>query len=188
MYISVKFFCQDFLLKTTNLMTYAARDKNSLLNFLDENLVMWWENLNLRCESIIKIWWDIMRSSHWEQRTWTNKVRAFLLGESCYSFSVFDYKEDLIYTFLVRCFWRTTWQKTISSGSSPSSGRALHRWGSRTDQVAKQFSCFSDFGGDHLPLYREQEAADLLQDPLGDSQSALWLLLWRPHAQGWDSH
>ena len=39
-YISVKFFCQDFLLKTTNLMTYAARDKNSLLNFLDENLVM----------------------------------------------------------------------------------------------------------------------------------------------------
>ena len=30
---------QDFLLKTTNLMTYAARDKNSLLNFLDENLV-----------------------------------------------------------------------------------------------------------------------------------------------------
>ena len=64
--ISVKFFCQDFLLKTTNLMTYAARDKNSLLNFLDENLVIWKENLNLRCESIIKIWWDIMRSSHWE--------------------------------------------------------------------------------------------------------------------------
>ena len=31
---------QDFLLKTTNLMTYAARDKNSLLNFLDENLVI----------------------------------------------------------------------------------------------------------------------------------------------------
>jgi hypothetical protein len=30
---------QDFLLKTTNLVTYAARDKNSLLNFLDENLV-----------------------------------------------------------------------------------------------------------------------------------------------------
>merc|ERR1711971_647332 len=26
---------KDFLLKTTNLMTYAARDKNSLLNFLD---------------------------------------------------------------------------------------------------------------------------------------------------------
>ena len=43
----------------------------------------------------------------------------------------------------------------------------------KTDQVAKQFSCFSDFGGDHLPLYREQEAADLLQDPLGDPQSAL---------------
>ena len=58
----------------------------------------------------------------------------------------------------------------------------------KTDLMAKQFSCFSDFGGDHLPLYREQEAADLLQDPLGDPQSALWLLLWRPHAQGWDSH
>ena len=36
---------KDFLLKSTNLVTYAARDKNACLNFLDENLVLLKNNL-----------------------------------------------------------------------------------------------------------------------------------------------
>ena len=31
---------KDFLLKSTNLVTYAARDKTAILNYLDDNLVM----------------------------------------------------------------------------------------------------------------------------------------------------
>ena len=83
-YISVKIFCQDFLLKTTNLMTYAARDKNSLLNFLDENLV------NMMREPEFEMWeyGENIMSYHekFSLRTWTKKMIAFLLDGSCYSF------------------------------------------------------------------------------------------------------
>jgi len=36
---------KDFLLKSTNLVTYAARDKTAILNYLDENLVLLKQNL-----------------------------------------------------------------------------------------------------------------------------------------------
>ena len=36
---------KDFLLKSTNLVTYAARDKTAVLNYLDENLVLLKKNL-----------------------------------------------------------------------------------------------------------------------------------------------
>ena len=47
---------------------------------------------------------------------------------------------------------------------------------------------FSDPGGDNLPVHREQEASDLLQNPLGNPQSPLRLLLWGPHTKGWNSY
>lgn len=50
---------KDFLLKTTNLMTYAARDKNSLLNFLDENLVLLKDNLTEdNFQRILAVIWE----------------------------------------------------------------------------------------------------------------------------------
>jgi len=50
---------KDFLLKTTNLMTYAARDKNSLLNFLDENLVLLKDNLtDDNFQRILAVIWE----------------------------------------------------------------------------------------------------------------------------------
>ena len=93
---------------------------------------------------------------------------------------------------LFRCFWRTTWQTTISSESLPSSGRALHRWIIIGVNLPKKsifsLGVFADPGGDNLPVHREQEASDLLQNPLGNPQSPLRLLLWGPHTKGWNSY
>ena len=47
---------------------------------------------------------------------------------------------------------------------------------------------FSDPGGDNLPVHREQEASDLLQNPPGNPQGPLRLLLWGPHAKRWNSY
>ena len=90
---------------------------------------------------------------------------------------------------LFRCFWRTTWQTTTSSESLPSSGRALHRWIIIGEICHLHFWClFADPGGDNLPVHREQEASNLLQNPLGNPQSPLRLLLWGPHTKGWNSY
>ena len=95
---------------------------------------------------------------------------------------------------LFRCCWRTTWQTTTSSESLPSSGRALHRWIIIGENLQKKrehlhsWCLFADPGGDNLPVHREQEASDLLQNPLGNPQSPLRLLLWGPHTKGWNSY
>ena len=50
---------KDFLLKTTNLVTYAARDKTSLLNFLDENLLLLKENLtDANFQRVLAVIWE----------------------------------------------------------------------------------------------------------------------------------
>ena len=127
---------QDFLLKTTNLMTYAARDKNSLLNFLDENLVI-----------------------------------AFHLRLFQMTFSgAFERQPDRRQFPTDPC-------------------RHLGELGTGGQyKISSLLSVFSDPGGDDLPVHREQEAPDLLQDPPRNPQSPLRLLLWRPHAKGRNSH
>ena len=127
---------QDFLLKTTNLMTYAARDKNSLLNFLDENLVI---AFDLR---IVQMTFSGAFERQPDRRQFpTDPCRH--LGE-------------------------------LGTGGQ--------------NKISSLLSVFSDPGGDDLPVHREQEAPDLLQDPARNSQSPLRLLLWRPHAKGRNSH
>ena len=50
---------KDFLLKSTNLVTYAARDKNAVLNYLDENLVLLKKNLTEdNFERVLAVIWE----------------------------------------------------------------------------------------------------------------------------------
>jgi len=50
---------KDFLLKSTNLVTYAARDKTAILNYLDENLVLLKQNLtDDNFERILAVIWE----------------------------------------------------------------------------------------------------------------------------------
>ena len=50
---------KDFLLKSTNLVTYAARDKKAILNYLDENLVLLKQNLtDENFERILGVIWE----------------------------------------------------------------------------------------------------------------------------------
>lgn len=50
---------KDFLLKSTNLVTYASKDKNAILNYLDENLVLLKQNLTEdNFERILAIIWE----------------------------------------------------------------------------------------------------------------------------------
>ena len=50
---------KDFLLKSTNLVTYAARDKNAILNYLDENLVLLKKNLTEdNFERVLAVIWE----------------------------------------------------------------------------------------------------------------------------------
>ena len=129
-----------------------------------------------------------MRSSHWEPGqkderlfVWWAILQFFSLWlkrrsnihPSCQVLLKDNLTEDNFQRILA-VIWESSAQVRIKNRSS---GK-------------KQFSClcFSDFGGDHLPLHREQEATHLLQNPLGDPQSALRLLLWRPHSQGRDSY
>ena len=56
---------KDFLLKTTNLVTYAARDKTSLLNFLDENLLLLKENLtDANFQRVLAVIWESSAQVH----------------------------------------------------------------------------------------------------------------------------
>eukprot|EP00092_Neocalanus_flemingeri_P041502 GFUD01045197.1.p1 GENE.GFUD01045197.1~~GFUD01045197.1.p1 ORF type:complete len:1194 (+),score=262.01 GFUD01045197.1:849-4430(+) len=50
---------KDFLLKSTNLVTYASRDKTAILNYLDENLVLLKQNLTEdNFERILAVIWE----------------------------------------------------------------------------------------------------------------------------------
>ena len=50
---------KDFLLKSTNLVTYAARDKTAVLNYLDENLVLLKKNLTEdNFERVLAVIWE----------------------------------------------------------------------------------------------------------------------------------
>ena len=50
---------KDFLLKSTNLVTYAARDKTAILNYLDENLVLLKQNLTEdNFERVLAVIWE----------------------------------------------------------------------------------------------------------------------------------
>merc|ERR1711902_100723 len=50
---------KDFLLKSTNLVTYAARDKNAVLNYLDENLVLLKKKLTEdNFERVLAVIWE----------------------------------------------------------------------------------------------------------------------------------
>ena len=50
---------KDFLLKSTNLVAYAARDKTAVLNYLDENLVLLKRNLTEdNFERVLAVIWE----------------------------------------------------------------------------------------------------------------------------------
>ena len=50
---------KDFLLKSTNLVTYAARDKTAILNYLDDNLVLLKRNLTEdNFERVLAVIWE----------------------------------------------------------------------------------------------------------------------------------
>ena len=50
---------KDFLVKSTNLVTYASRDKTAVLKYLDENLVMLKDNLTEdNFDRVLAVIWD----------------------------------------------------------------------------------------------------------------------------------
>ena len=71
---------KDFLLKSTNLVTYAARDKTAVLNYLDENLVLLKKNLTEdNFERVLAVLELQLRAQQVPIVGWEHRLRASAL-------------------------------------------------------------------------------------------------------------